>query len=457
MKSEQAFASFVQETKFSDLSPSAVEVAKKQILTVFGAAVAGSSSAGCETIADLVRETGGAKQATILIHGGKVPAAQAAFANGVMARALDICDHIQPGLHTGSAPIPAALAAAELAGGCTGKDLLAAVAAGTALSLRLNKFMTDHEYDGLDPTCVCSVFSAAAAASKLLHLTGEQTLHALALAFNRSGGGNLQNHIDGSLAVRVTEGWCAQSGVECANLARLGITGPHNFLEGVYGFLHLYAKDRIRPEQLTADLGRTYHLDTLSFKKYPSCGQTQGSTGLLLKIMDEQNLTADDIDQIDVKANPMTYHLVGHPFKIGKSPRVDAQFSLQYCLSNAMHRRKITLDQFELPAMSEPRVKAFAINRVRIHNVLDIEADGHYTTELTVTAKDGSVYTGRSEFPPGTPKNPMTEEDFKDRFFDCIEYGSKAFLQERARDNYEMLMKLESVSDLKTVIDRFTA
>ena len=58
-------------------------------------------------------------------------------------------------------------------------------------------------------------------------------LHALALAFNKSGG-SFQCNIDGTLAVRVIQGFVSQNGIICAQLAKRGITGPENFIEGIY-------------------------------------------------------------------------------------------------------------------------------------------------------------------------------------------------------------------------------
>jgi hypothetical protein len=70
-----------------------------------------------------------------------------------MARALDFCDSMAPGPHPGSAVIPAALAAAELAGACSGRDFISAVAVGTEVASRLN--LSEAAYNGFDPTGIC--------------------------------------------------------------------------------------------------------------------------------------------------------------------------------------------------------------------------------------------------------------------------------------------------------------
>ncbi|MFH1125415.1 MAG: MmgE/PrpD family protein [Pseudomonadota bacterium] len=50
--------------------------------------------------------------------------------NSTMARALDFCDAMSPGIHIGSSSVPTGLAAAELRGGLSGKEFLTAFVVG---------------------------------------------------------------------------------------------------------------------------------------------------------------------------------------------------------------------------------------------------------------------------------------------------------------------------------------
>ncbi len=138
MSAEQQIVGFVCGTSYAELPSAVVEMTKAQLLADLGTAIAGAHAEGCETVVAMAREAEGRPEASVLVHGGKVLAEQAAFVNGVMARALDFCDAVAPGAHAGTAIIPAALAAAELAGGVSGADFLAAVAVGTEVALRFN-------------------------------------------------------------------------------------------------------------------------------------------------------------------------------------------------------------------------------------------------------------------------------------------------------------------------------
>jgi len=357
METERTIVQYVCGAGFADLPAGALGVIKNQILAVIGTTIAGSSAEGADAVVRMARDLGGKEEASILVHGGRVPAERAAFVNGVMARALDFCDALAPGAHIGSAAVPAALAAAEMAGGVSGRDFLAAVAIGTELAVRLN--LGEAEYDGFDPTGVCVPFASTAAASRMLGLDEKETWNALALAFNRCGG-SFQANVDGSLAVRVIEGWVAETGVTCARLARYGITGPANFLEGVYGYFHLFGRDRLSKEKIVAGLGTDYVVKKLVFKKYPSCGLTQGSTDVILGLMEAEGFGADDVERVEVIVPPYTYKLVGHPFEVGSNPKVNAQFSIRYCVANALIRKGSKLAHFEEDAVRDLEVYKLA-------------------------------------------------------------------------------------------------
>ena len=153
-----------------------------------------------------------------------------------------------------------------------------------------------------------------------------QTLHALALAFNRCGG-SFQSNIDGSLAVRVIQGWVAETGVVCAQMAQRGFTGPLNFLGGIYGYGNLYGRGELDLHALADGLGSHWRLPRMMFKKYPSCGATQGVTELVLQLVDELDLRPEQVNAVRVVLPPYSFKLVGQPWRIGANPRVDAQFT----------------------------------------------------------------------------------------------------------------------------------
>ena len=448
MQVEKKLAEYVSETGFNDLPQEPVDIAKKVVLTVLGTTIAGATAEGCEALVDQVKEWGGREEATILIHGGKVPAHNAALVNSAMARALDFCDAMAPGMHVGSSSVPTALAIAEFTGGCSGKEFLAALVLGTEVAARLN--LSESAYDGFDPTGVCSIFAAAAVAGKLLHLNSEQMLDALALAFNKSGG-SFQSNVDGSLAVRLIQGFVSQGGIICAQLAQRGITGPRNFLEGVYGYFHLYAKDKHNPQAVVAELGERFELAKTVFKKYPSCGATLSSTDAILELIKEKELVSEGVTGIDIMVTPYAHKLVGHQFNIGGNPKVAAQFSIQYCVANALLRKSPKLEHFDEPAIREPKIIEL-INKIQVGADPTLEKRGHTAVDMRVTTRDGGILHKSVDIARGFPGNPLTKEEHNQRFQNCVSYAEKPLPPENIEQVVSLVSQLEELADVRSLI-----
>lgn len=451
METEGRIIEYVHGAEFSHMPEVALKVVKNQILAVLGTTIAGAWAEGCETIVAMEKELGGKAEASVLIHGGKVPAEQAAFVNGVMARALDFCDVLAPGAHIGSAAIPAAFASAELAGGCSGADFLAAVTVGTELGVRLN--LGEHQYDGFDPTGVCVPFASTAVAAKILGLSQTETWNALALAFNRCGG-SFQANVDGSLAVRVIEGWAAQTGVTCCRLAQRGITGPANFLEGIYGYFHVFGRDWVAGQSITSGLGTAYELQKVIFKKYPSCGLTQVSTELILNLMEEEGLGPDDVEHIEVTVPPYTYKLVGHPFTIGPNPKVNAQFNIRYCVANALVQGSSILDHFEESSIRNPGILELA-KKIEVISDPAMEIRGNTPLDMRVLTKGGNEFVRRMDIAPGFPGNPLTQKEHRQRFLDCIGFARKPLPGKNISQIIDAVENLEAMRDIRDLIPLF--
>jgi 2-methylcitrate dehydratase PrpD len=452
METEQRLAQYASDTTYEELPEKPIAIAKEVLLTVLGTTIAGAHAEGCEALVRQVRQWGGRKEATILMHGGRVPAYNAALVNSAMARALDFCDGMVPGMHVGSSSIPTALAAAELAGGCTGKEFLASIVVGTEIASRLNSISV---YDGFDPTGVCTIFGAAAIAGRILRLDSRRMLHALALAFNKAGG-SMQSNIDGSLAVRVIQGFVSQSGIVCAQLAQSGITGPKNFIEGMYGYFHLYAKDNCNAQAVTGALGKRFEMEKTLFKRYPSCGGTLAPTDAVLTLVNETNLTAEDVARVDVKVSPHVHKLVGGLFEVGENPKVNAQFNIQYCIANALLRKSPRLRHFDEVDIKDPRIMELVkVIHVSPEPSFDDPASAKFSiaAHVKVTTRGGDVYDTKSaDIPRGHPGNPLSRAEHLERFRDCLDYADHPLPATSVEKMISTVSRFEETEDVRSVI-----
>ncbi|OPY76717.1 MAG: MmgE/PrpD family protein [Syntrophorhabdus sp. PtaU1.Bin058] len=450
MELEKRFVDFILDARLENIPREPVGVIKNVVLNNLGAIVGGATSEGCETVLNMAKAWGGKEEATVLVYGDRLPAYNAALVNGTMARALDIDDHMPPGMHVGGSALPTALAAAELAGGCSGKEFLTALVLGFDMAIRINSAST---YNGFDPSGVCGIFASIAAGGRILRLNPEQMWNALALGFNRPIQ-TFQSIVDGTTAVRVGQGLISQAAISCIQMAQKGITGPKNFLEGVYGYFHLYAADKYDPKIITAGLGETFQLGNVSFKIYPSCGNTIASTDAILGLMDKHNLTPENVAGINVRITPYAHNMVGGQFKIGNNPRVDAQFSVQYCVANALLRKESLIRHFDESYVRDPRIVELV---KRIHVAPDPALEGgrqglSLRADMDVATTAGDTHHISIPIPSGFPGNPLSNEKIAKRFEEAAHYGNRPVPEKNLEKIISIVNQLEQAENVCDLI-----
>jgi len=451
----QVLARNVVETGYEQLPGEAVKCAKLGFLDIIGVMVAGSHSAGCQAVIDLVREWGGAAESTILIHGGRVPAHNAAMVNSIMARALDFDYVALKGMHLGASSIPTALAIAERRGGVSGKEFLAAVIAGEDLAMRVHLATS---YNGFDPTGVAMVFGTAAIAGKLLGLTETGMMDALGIAFNRAGG-SFQSNIDGSLAVRVIQGLTSKNGIESALLAQKGITGVSQILQGTWGFFHLFSKVEPDLAAVVDGLGREYWVNQIWFKRFPSCGATLSAADATLDLVKENDIKPEQVKEVVVKMfGAATYNLVGAPFVSRRYPEVDAQFSVSYVVANAIVRKDSRLEHFFPDSVRDNRVTELA---GKVHATMDKEVKEmggiHGSVIVEILLEDGNQHRKFVKSPRGFPGNPLSEGELRQKFADCMAAAPVALPGQARSEIVSMIDHLEKVENIIDIIPLLVA
>lgn len=444
MKFERQIVDYVLDTGFEDIPAAALDTVRKMLLADIGTTIAGARADGCPEVAEFYRLEGGVPEASVLVHGDRLPAHNAVFVNAMMSRALDFCDAIAPGPHIGSSIIPTALACSELRGGCDGREFVTALVIGAEVAARLN--LSESAYDGFDPTGICVPFGATAVACRLLGMDKQQTWNALGLVFN-SCGGSFQSHIDGSLGVRVNQGRSAHEAVISARLAQRGITGPRNFLTGIYGYLHLYGKGEVTGSELLQGLGRSYRMQEIAFKKYPCCAMTSGPTDVALRMLTDNDLDTAEIAAVRLTLPPYGYRLVGHDFNIGDNPTVDGQFSAQYCVANVLLRGRSKIRHFTTEAVRDPAIRKF-ISMVTVLPDPSLDLRGHTAMDMEITMSDGRVYKQGIDVAPGFSGNPLTDDDHTQRFMDCIDFAPDEFDSGRVEKIISFVRSIESSPDV---------
>lgn len=446
-----AFAECAASAKFSDLSASAIERAKQSLLDVMGVALAASGMEPASGIAvNLALETGGPNEATILGRGRKVSAIMAAFANGAMAHSLDYDDQTPWGQHAASSLIPTVLALAERRGGVSGREMIAAIAVGQDMFNRLRRFV-DWKKDWFFTTTM-GVFSATAAAGRILGLPAPQIAHALGIASLQSAGTTEMVNATGSDLRAIYAGFPAKGAVMATLLAQRGLTGVPTLFEGKYGILSLLFGGRYDRGAILNGLGLEFIGDQTLYKRWPAVGTAHSHIHATMGLMRDNDLALSDIAELRIFVGD--YHiLMSEPLATRRAPTtlIEAKFSLPWLVAVAATRGDLKLSDFNDATRVDPVVLATA---QKIVPVVDHDLDWKLDLppgRVEIITTDGRSFVRTGTHVPGSAESPMTWADIRAKFADCAmaaKVPPKAENITRLMDLVQDLEKMEDVSVL---------
>jgi 2-methylcitrate dehydratase PrpD len=373
------------------------------------------------------RSTGQGGPCTLLGFGDRVHAPQAAFANGAMAHALDFEDAFDRApVHPNAAAVPAAIALIQAYGPIHGRELVTAIAIGCDLVCRVGLSLRRRLEDGgWYPPILLGGIGAAAAAARLLGLPPPQILDALSLALCQITAPGEIKHSARSVIRAVREAFPAQAAATSALLARDGVAGFERPLEGEDGFYRLYAGGCYEAADVLAGLGEDNLIEQLSFKPWPSCRGTHAYIQVVLELAREHGFTAAEVKSILIETGPVQRMLV-EPLARKQAPQtaIDAKFSIPFTVAVALVRGGVTLADFDADARADAAVLALAR---RITPVANPDWGTAHATRgaLSLTLHDGSVLTGATDDPRGSPADPLSDAELIEKFVNCCTHASR--------------------------------
>ena len=450
-------ADFVCGPALDNLPGAVIAAAKENIFDTLTCAVAGSSAPGVGELHDLAIEWGGAAQASLLVFGDKVPAHHAAWVNGAMAHARDYDDtHDAAVLHAGVSVVPAALAAAELAGGVSGAELIAGVAAGLetisrlGIATRVSIIESGYMY-----TSLFGHFAATVAAARILKLDHAGVVNALGIDYSQVAG-NHQVTRDAALTKRMQPGFAAMSALISVQLAQRGIRGAQAAFEGIDGFFRVYLGNQYDPNVLRDGLGERYEFAELSYKPYPCCRFNHCGIEAALELRKNLKDRLHEIRQIRVGLNRQAYQAVCTPIEIRRSPKtiVQAQFSTPYTVAAALVDGHVGLKHFTERLHEREDIIAIA---QKVEPYVDEEIEKAYgrsvsPADIVIEFEDGSTLTQRINVPLGHPPRRMSEEGFEAKAVDCFSVAARPLRDHAHSALRGIVNKLESIDDARGLL-----
>ena len=313
--------------------------------------------------------------------------------------------------------IAAALAFAELAG-ASGLEFLRAILLGYELYWRLlGRLFRSPAGRAWDHTSVSGMV-AAAMGGLLLGLDEARLTQALAIGGCQSYSlaGLRQGEISALKASANAR--TAASGALGALLARAGITGPAELLEGKGGLLEALGVEGT-PELRDAfmePVGDHWHLLDVSLKPYPAISTSQGAIAAALEGAQRHGPAAEDVERVEVRvvdSHTNREHMADQA-RTWPATRETADHSLPFLVAAALQDGDVGVAQFEGERWLRPDTRSL-MGRISLvaDPALNEHAASTYPAVVTVTLRSSETLRAEMLRVPGSPSAPLTGEELR--------------------------------------------
>ena len=439
-------AQFVTETHFSTIPEQTRANAKLHILDTLGVALAGADQPAARIALDYCAKLGASQEASLWGTRQKASVPTAAFANGLLAHALDFDDwdaFIHVG-HPTSMLIGAALSLGEHID-ASGQDLLKAYVLGIEVICKLAANCPNVQDRGFHSTPVWGSLGAAVACATLLKLDGAKLKAALGIAASAAGGIHRQQ---GSMVKPFHAGNASRNGAEAALLAAAGFTADAAILEAPRGFCDtFFGKDTCDYEKMISNIGEPYFLESpgLGLKWHPCSAPQFLAADAALHLKREHNIRYDDVAKMEVSIPPLRY---ARHYAAEVKTGLRGKFAINYVVAMCILDGKLELATFTDEKVNQPQVQE-AFGKVQVICDESIPEPGAYCP-VTVELKNGTRLSHTAKLAKGHPENPMTESEVLEKFSG----NAKLVISEkRAEELINRVRKLESVDNVKKLVE----
>jgi 2-methylcitrate dehydratase PrpD len=440
--------------RYEDIPSTLVQRAKLLLLDTLGVMAGAAKAPGVLELHRLLQQWHRGGCATSLVGGWNAAPDAAALANGVAAHALDFDDqHDAARVHTYCVALPAALAAMEQLENPDGKLFLAALITGVELHCRLGLACKNALSKGWHPTTELGHFAAAATAARALNLDRATTLSALGIA-SAQVSGSAQALFERSMMKRVGPGLAARSGVLAAGMAAAGITGPVKPFEGEAGFISLYERGEVDVELLAKSWGDRWESADISMKPYPCCRCSHSTIQVAIELR-KRGIRPSDVKSATISLGKINHRAVGGTYDPARAanPSVHAQFNAAFSFAAALSVGSIDIPTFEAPTIFKTDLVELA-RRIKTQNDPEISENAVADVLVVVDLTDGTQTKIRRTTVKGSPQEPMTGEEIREKFTRCMEYGLHVAKQ-KSSEFADWVTQIDRASNVKNLVSHF--
>jgi 2-methylcitrate dehydratase PrpD len=220
-------------------------------------------------------------------------------------------------------------------------------------------------------------------------------------------------------------GKAAMNGVMAADLARAGFTGARRILGGERGFFRAMC-DVADSSRITVGLPAIGKIRENGYKLHACCGHTHSAIDLAIALRGRGGLSdhnAASVESIEIDTYGPGYEIVRE-----SRPRTpyQAKFSIAYCVAVALMEGRAGLEQFSADRFGAsgvvPAELASLVSRTRVRVAADLtrKYPAAWPARVTVALSDGSRLQEVSDYPRGTPENPIDRRALETKFMTLV-------------------------------------
>ena len=407
----EKFAAFGAGLAGAPLQQDVVHHAKRALIDWYAAALAGARIAP-STLLEKSHADDLDRGPCRLVSGRSATPRTAALINGASAHAEEVDDIFKDAIyHPGAPTIAAAMAAAQEIG-ASGAVFLRGVVAGYEISTRIGATLGRAHYKYWHNTGTVGTFGAAAAAASIYGLDNRRFAHALGTCGTFAAGLQQAFRAD-SMSKPLHAGHAGEAGLSAAQMARAGITGALDILDGEAG-LGRAMGDAPDWNMATASLGQHFNVTRMTFENHACCGHTFAAIDGALEVQRKLAARAADIAAVKVATYAPALDVAGNPNPVTSA---EARFSLPYVVATALVHGSTRLKAFT-PERLGCRDTRDLMKRIALS--VDPAIDGRFpnrrAADVTIDLRDGRSANYFQPDRKGDPELPLTDQDLEDKF-----------------------------------------
>jgi len=431
-----------------------IEHTKIFVLDNLGCAIGGYATKAGKQIAGQAKLFRGAGEASIMGDGSLVSAPFACWANSSISNVLDMDDVYAGTAHQANCLVPTAFGIGQ-AMNKSGLEVLRAIVVGFEVGSRIMMYCwpSPSKARTYFPS-TWQVFDAATVTGILLGLGAEELYHAYGLAGTTPPLPiDMQKFVERPMGFsKNVFGWTTFTGIFWTLMAKQGAEGTADIFDGEAGFWKIMGSDFCDFGKLLENLGKKYNILDTKYKPYPLCTWGHTSVDAFESIVRGNGIDAGRIASVNVKT---IKRAVDYLSDIRMNTLYDAQFSLPHAISMvALGKEPGPEWMKEENIFGNPEARSIA-EKVRMH--VDPDAEQVFNDQkglaipstVEVRTIDGVTYQENVEFSKGTPNNPFSVDELKDKFRTL---ASSLMDQNRIEEIIKTVDSLDSCSAISDLI-----